>query len=49
MRDPYLCDDVAVLRNKLGIKSQALLDEAEADYVVYRLNDLAICGVFGFV
>ncbi len=42
MRDPYLYDDVAVLRNKLGIKSQALLDEAEADYVVYRLKDLAI-------
>ena len=42
MRDPYLYEDVAVLRNKLGIKSQALLDEAEADYVVYRLKDLAI-------
>ena len=42
MRDPYLYDDVSVLRNKLGIKSQALLDEAEADYVVYRLKDLAI-------
>ena len=42
MRDPYLYDDVDVLRNKLGIKSQALLDEAEADYVVYRLKDLAI-------
>ena len=42
MRDPYLYDDVAVLRNKLGIKSQALLDEAAADYVVYRLKDLAI-------
>lgn len=42
MRDPYLYDDVAVLRNKLGIKSQSLLDEAEADYVVYRLKDLAI-------
>ena len=36
MRDPYLYDDVAVLRNKLGIKSQALLDEAEADYVAYN-------------
>lgn len=42
MRDPYLYGDVSVLRNKLGIKSQALLDEAEADYVVYRLKDLAI-------
>ena len=38
MRDPYLYADVSVLRNKLGIKSQALLDEAEADYVVYRLR-----------
>lgn len=29
MHAPYLYDDVSVLRNKLGIKSQALLDEAE--------------------
>lgn len=37
-RDPYLYDDVPVLRNKLGIRDQNLLDDAEADYVVYRLN-----------
>jgi cell filamentation protein len=42
MRDPYLYEDVAVLKNKLGIKTQDLLDDAEADYVVYRLKDLAI-------
>lgn len=42
MRDPYLYEDVPVLKNRLGIKSQELLDEAEADYVVYRLKDLAI-------
>lgn len=41
MRDPYLYDDVDVLKNKLGIKQQDLLDGAEADYVVYRLKDLA--------
>ncbi len=40
MRDPYLYEDVPVLRNLLGIKTQELLDEAEADYVVYRLKDL---------
>ena len=28
------------IRNMLGIKTQELLDEAEADYVVYRLKDL---------
>ncbi len=47
MRDPYLYDDVSVLRNKLGIHNQNLLDQAEADYVVYRLKDLALnplCG-----
>ncbi len=42
MRDPYLYEDVAVLKNKLEIKTQDLLDDAEADYVVYRLKDLAI-------
>ena len=42
MRDPYLYDDIPVLRNKLGIRDQALLDDAEADYVVYRLKDLAL-------
>lgn len=42
MRDPYLYDDVPVLRNKLGIHDQNLLDDAEADYVVYRLKDLVL-------
>lgn len=42
MRDPYLYDDIPVLRNKLGIRDQVLLDHAEADYVVYRLKDLAL-------
>ena len=42
MRDPYLYDDIPVLRNKLGIRDRVLLDNAEADYVVYRLKDLAL-------
>ena len=42
MRDPYLYDDIPVLKNKLGIRDQILLDNAEADYVVYRLKDLAL-------
>jgi cell filamentation protein len=42
MHDPYLYKDVPVLINKLGIKDQKLLDNAEADYVVYRLKDLAL-------
>ncbi len=42
MRDPYLYDDIPILRNKLGIRDQILLDDAEADYVVYRLKDLAL-------
>lgn len=46
MRDHYLYEDVPVLKNILGIKSQELLDEAEADYVVYRLKDVAI-NLFG--
>jgi cell filamentation protein len=42
MRDPYLYDDVPVLRNLFHIHNQELLDNAEADYVVYRLKDLAL-------
>ena len=42
MRDPYLYEDTNVLKNKLDIKEQDLLDDAEADYVVYRLKELAM-------
>lgn len=42
MRDPYLYDDVPILKNRLNIRKQELLDNAEADYVVYRLKDLAL-------
>ena len=42
MRDPYLYEDVPVLRNKLDIREQDLLDDAEADYVIFRLKDLAL-------
>ena len=42
MRDPYLYKDVPVLRNKLHIREQDLLDDAEADYVVFQLKDLAL-------
>ena len=47
MRDPYLYPDVPVLRNKLEIRQQELLDNAEADYVVYRLKDLALNPLLG--
>lgn len=42
MRDPYLYEDTDVLKNKFDIKEQDLLDDAEADYVVYRLKELAM-------
>ena len=42
MRDPYLYQDIPVLKNKLDIHDQKLLDNAEADYVVYRLKQLAL-------
>ena len=42
MRDPYLYEDTNVLINRLDIKEQDLLDEAEADYVVYRLKELVM-------
>ncbi len=42
MRDPYLYEDVNVLRNKLNIKDQEVLDGAEADYVSLRLKELVM-------
>lgn len=42
MRDFYLYDDCPVLKNKLGIKEQKELDDAEADFVVYRLRQLVM-------
>ena len=42
MRDPYLYEDVDVLRNKLNIKDQEVLDEAEADYVTLTLRELVM-------
>ncbi len=42
MRDPYLYEGTRVLKNKLGIVSQAELDRAEADYVSWRLKQLAM-------
>ena len=40
MHDPYLYEKSNVLKNKLGIKTKEELDNAEADYTVYRLKDL---------
>lgn len=42
MRDPYLYEEEPILRNKLNIHKKELLDNAEADYVVFRLKDLAL-------
>ena len=42
MRDPYLYEGTRVLKNKLGITSQEELDRAEADYVSWRLKQLAM-------
>lgn len=42
MRDPYLYEDEPILRNKLNIHKKDLLEDAEADYVVYRLKELAL-------
>ncbi len=52
MRDPYFYDDCDILNNKLGLRSQKLLDDAEADYVAFRLKDIAqnpLCGSYDSV
>ena len=41
MRDIYLDESTGVLKNLLGIKDKQQLDEAEADYVTYRLKEIA--------
>lgn len=42
MLDPYLYENSNVLKNKLHITSQDELDKAEADYVTFRLKDIAL-------
>lgn len=40
MRDPYLYDDVDVIKNKLGIKDSIKLEAAESDIVPIKLLDV---------
>ncbi|MDR0434027.1 MAG: Fic family protein [Gracilibacteraceae bacterium] len=40
MRDPYLYEDVPVLRNLLGIKDADKLERAEADITAFALADV---------
>lgn len=46
MKDYYLYDDVPVLKNKLGIKDEELLNKAESDITYIKLLDVddKICG-----
>ena len=41
MKDIYLYEGSNVLKNLLNIRKQDELDEAEADYVSFRLKDIA--------
>ena len=40
MRDIYMYEDCDVLKNLLNIKDAKLLNDAEADYVTYRLKGI---------
>lgn len=42
MQDIYLYEDCSVLRNLLHIKDKKQLEDAEADYVTYRLKEIVI-------
>lgn len=42
MRDVYLYEDCEVLKNLLNIRDKDMLEEAEADYVAFRLKEIAI-------
>jgi len=41
MRDIYLYEGTDILKNLLDIRDRILLNEAEADYVTYRLKEIA--------
>ena len=47
MRDAYLYEDCDVLKNLLDIKDKSLLDEAEADFVTFRLKEIALTPLKG--
>ena len=40
MHDPYLYDDMPVLRNLLNIKNAELLERAEADITAFYFSDI---------
>jgi cell filamentation protein len=40
MRDPYLYEDVSVLKNLLGIKDADILERAESEITYFRLADI---------
>ena len=40
MRDPYLYEDVPVLRNLLGIRDAKMLEQAEADITAFFFSDV---------
>ena len=40
MRDPYLYEDVPVLKNRLGIKDAKMLEQAEADITAFAIADV---------
>lgn len=41
MRDPYFFDDCDILKNKLGIKDENRLEQAEVEFSCERIHDLA--------
>jgi len=40
MLDPYLYEDVSVLKNLLGIKDAKMLKQAEADITAFNLSNV---------
>ena len=47
MHDIYLYEGTDVLKNLLDIHDNKILNEAEADYVTYRLKEIAINPLLG--
>jgi len=47
MNDPYFYDDCPVLKNKLGIKDNSLLEKAEVDISCNAIHDLLMSPIHG--
>jgi cell filamentation protein len=47
MRDPYFYDDCDIIRNKLGIKEEKILEKAEVDISCNTIHEISVSPING--